>query len=491
MITAWIVLATCALTGPTPTLFRTASQSLSKASTRLLQHVLKLKPHSDTNSSYMKPEAQNAMLASHCKERYACEAFDYDDGRCNKAFFDTVCNSKASAGGKPTYPRRFSDLPGFEWFRDWPHSFDESCALSANLTGRKSADGQVIDAEKNHRLRALCHLHTRCVREHPDQCSTEGPCPNTAEAKLRNKLALQDVKTAFWALELPVLAHLFQFGGAVLFPVAIFMFFIVASEASHVHTAATQFLLVVEIAHQEHKHNKTHGGCSSKVGLCAARALQVLVRDVIVVAILEPTVMSILTVETSFDIVFCGAIAVVVLQTDQQLFSTIMTDASLGELSQEYSLVLTKRQHRRLQVELTVVFWSAFFWMMFGYLGSVQQALMQAKIPESPIFVNNFNLVGTIGFAFTTDLVVELWCTCREISEGIKFTKRELAVRFGMAAIGKCLGMATVITAFVVVCDYIFFYHNKEMQALNGDIKYEHPMVSLFEIADGGTNIYY
>ena len=128
------------------------------------------------------------MLASHCKERYACEAFDYDHGRCNKAFFDAVCNPKASAGENPTYPRRFSDLPGFAWFRDWPHSFDESCALSAKLTGLKSADGQVIDAEKNHRLRALCHLHTRCVREHPDQCSTatEGSCLNTAEAKLSN-----------------------------------------------------------------------------------------------------------------------------------------------------------------------------------------------------------------------------------------------------------------------------------------------------------------
>ena len=107
------------------------------------------------------------MLASHCKERYACEAFDYDDGRCNQAFFDTVCQTNSSVGEKPSYPRRFSELPGFGWFRDWPHSFEASCALSAKPTQLKSAEGHMIDADEHHRLRALCHLHTRCVRENP------------------------------------------------------------------------------------------------------------------------------------------------------------------------------------------------------------------------------------------------------------------------------------------------------------------------------------
>merc|ERR1719201_635635 len=92
-----------------------------------------------SRSSYSKPEVQNIMTAAHCKERFACDAFDYDGGRCNKAFFNTVCNtSTASVGDKPTYPRRFSDLPGFGWFRNWPHSFPESCALSAKLTTLKT-----------------------------------------------------------------------------------------------------------------------------------------------------------------------------------------------------------------------------------------------------------------------------------------------------------------------------------------------------------------
>ena len=107
------------------------------------------------------------MLASHCKERYACEAFDYDDGRCNQAFFDTVCQTNSSVGEKPSYPRRFSELAGFGFFRDWPHSFVASCALSAKPTQLKSAEGHTIDADEHHRLRALCHLHTRCVRENP------------------------------------------------------------------------------------------------------------------------------------------------------------------------------------------------------------------------------------------------------------------------------------------------------------------------------------
>ena len=110
------------------------------------------------------------MTASHCRERFACEKFRYDDRRCNKAFFDTVCNTTALVDNTPAYPRRFSDLPGLGWFRNWPHSFDKSCALATNISLLKSADGRLIDAEQQHRLRALCHLHTRCVREHPDQC---------------------------------------------------------------------------------------------------------------------------------------------------------------------------------------------------------------------------------------------------------------------------------------------------------------------------------
>ena len=39
----------------------------------------------------------------------------------------------------------------------------------------------------------------------------------------------------------------------------------------------------------------------------------------------EPTILSIVSVTTSFDIVFCGAIALVILQADQMLFSALTT----------------------------------------------------------------------------------------------------------------------------------------------------------------------
>ena len=113
MIIAWIVSATNVLEGQA----FCSSAYITFYTVARLSLVLTIVPPI-INSSYSKPETQNVMLASHCKERYACEAFDYDDGRCNKAFFDTVCKTSASVGDKPSYPRRFSDMPGFEWFRD-------------------------------------------------------------------------------------------------------------------------------------------------------------------------------------------------------------------------------------------------------------------------------------------------------------------------------------------------------------------------------------
>ena len=421
------------------------------------------------------------MLASHCNERYACEAFDYDEGRCNKAFFDTVCKTSASVGEEPSYPRRFSDMPGFEWFRDWPHSLNESCGLSANLTLLKSANGQVIGTEEQHRLRALCHLHTRCVREHPARCDgkAEGDCPETDEARLRRDFASEDVDTLFWSLPIAPLAHLYRNGGAILFPVTVFMLFVVSSEMANVHVSATQYWMCLEVARQESKDDTTRASCCSKAGPVAAWVLLFMVRDCIVLYLLQPTVMSIVSVQTSFDIIFCGSIAVVVLQADQQLFSTIMTDASLSEISQEYSLVLTQRQHKRLQTELTVVFWNAFFWMMFGYIGTVQNSLVQAQSPERPINFWYVMLYGTIGFALTNDLLVEVFCMWQEISGGLKMNKRKICCRFAVALIRKSFASLFFLIA-VYPLDILFNARNAPLQAIFGDIKHHIPITELY-----------
>ena len=413
------------------------------------------------------------MLASHCKERYACEAFDYDDGRCNKAFFDTVCNTSASVGDKPSYPRRFSDMPGFEWFRDWPHAFNESCGHSATLTRLKSADGRFIDAKKHHRLRALCHLHTRCVREHPDQCSgaVGGECPGTAEARSRKAFVSEDMQTAFWTLGIAQVRHMFQYGGAVLLPAAIFMIFIVSSELSHVHASATQYWMCLEIAHQEHKRNGNHKSCRFKAGLYAARALLFLVRDCLVTMVLPPTIFSIVSVTTAFEIVFCGAIAIVLLQADQHLFSTMMTDARLEEISEEFSLVLTRQQCKRLEIEGSVVFWSALLWITVGYMGFVWYPVVL-----DPVYgrTNSFAIVANVGFALFPELITEAWCTCWERSKGIKTSTTQLPRRCARALLKK---VAAYLFFWVIwnLLDTIFFQRNNAIQAAAGDIRYGFP----------------
>ena len=436
-----------------------------------------LKKCSAINSVYSKPEAQNIMLASHCKERYACEAFGYDHGRCSKAFFDTVCNTSASIGDKPGYPRLFSDMPGFEWFRGWPHSFADSCALSPKLTRLKSADGRLIGVEEHHRLRALCHLHTRCVHEHPAKCGHEegGECLPTAQARLREEYASADIDT-FWSMGISAVSHLFQFGGVILLPASAFMFFLVASEMASVHTSASQYLIALQVAQRERKFDKTPKCCSSNGGLCGARILLYMARDYIVTSVLNPTILSVTAVSTAFDIIFCGAIAVTILQADQQVFSTIMTDASFNERVQEFSLVLTKQQHRRLQLELSVVFWSAFFWMFFGYGAAVLVTVESMAHPDESAPRQLLTLIAIAGFALTTDPVVEAYCTYGEISKGAKIPKWELICRFGVAAFRKIAALLCSSLVFAAVnALYSANANDKQVQAAYGDVNYKYP----------------
>ena len=390
-----------------------------------------------------------------------------------------MCNTTAAVGKEPNYPRRFSDMPGFEWFRNWSHSFEESCSLSTNFSRLEGANGHPINVEQHHSLRALCHLHTRCVREHPD-----APCPDnkhtgekclrTTEAQLRAKAALEDANTAFWAMGIAPAAHLFRFGGAILFPAAVFMFLLVASELSYVHASATQYWMCLEIAKQALplNTNETPPSCRSKIALYGARILLVLLREYIVCCVVEPTILSIVSVTTSFDIVFCGAIAIVILQADQLLFSTLTTEPNLIDMSREYILVLSRRQHQRLEVEYTVVFYNAFFWMILGYVITVQTAMVQLQTPDSTT-LERVPLGVEFGFIYTTDLLVEVCCVCREISEGVKITKRELCRRFGIAAIRKPLFCFILTYCLWVPAGMLFYSRNSVKQSALGDTKHE------------------
>ena len=200
--------------------------------------------------------------------------------------------------------------------------------------------------------------------------------------------------------------------------------------------------------------------------------------------------MSIVSVQTSFDIIFCGSIAVVVLQVDKQLFSTIMTDASLSVISQEYSLVLTQRQHKRLQTELTVVFWNAFFWMMFGYIGIVQISLVRAQSPESGHHVHLTSLfwmmVAMPGFALTNDLLVEGFCMWQEISDGLKMNKRTTLCRFGVALVRK-YSASFIFWVVYLLLDVPFNAHNSSLQAVLGDIKHQMPITDMGLVIEFAT----
>ena len=105
-------------------------------------------------------------------------------------------------------------------------------------------------------------------------------------------------------------------------------------------------------------------------------------------------------------------------------------------------------------------------------MGTIQLALRQTEHPEPPYQILGAVSITCFAFAFTTDPLVELYCTCREVSEGNKFTTRELLVRFLVAAVRKPLGLI-VMTVIWQVCTFLFYYRNSELQALKGDIKYE------------------
>ena len=118
--------------------------------------------------------------------------------------------------------------------------------------------------------------------------------------------------------------------------------------------------------------------------------------------------------------------------------------------------------------------------MMFSYLGSVQQVLPRIERPDGANMLELYIFAAMFGFALTTDVVVELWCTCREISEGIKFTKRELTVRFGMAVIRKVVPVVCIILSLMLL-DVVFHFENNSLQVSNGEISGKRTMTHFYQ----------
>ena len=76
---------------------------------------------------------------------------------------------------------------------------------------------------------------------------------------------------------------------------------------------------------------------------------------------------------------------------------------------EEYSLMLTLRQHKRLQIELRVVFWNSFFWMVVSYVATARGAYTQMENPERPHpLVSTYTVLSLFVFSCTTDILVEV-----------------------------------------------------------------------------------
>ena len=115
--------------------------------------------------------------------------------------------------------------------------------------------------------------------------------------------------------------------------------------------------------------------------------------------------------------------------------------------------------------------------MIFGYVLTIECSKFIMTRPDTDVFSDSsdFILVSVCGFQLTTDLVVEIWCTRREVSEGLKISKCELSRRFVVAAISKTVFFCAGYVLYFILG---FFYNSssKQLHAVMGDIKYEHEL---------------
>ena len=351
-----------------------------------------------TERSFSNRLAANPVKETHCEARFACSAFEFDQETCDKNFFSTVCNAK---GDRADYPRHFSDLPGFAFFKNWPHSYFHSCSTPlnpTNVTTLLTASGHPITAKERLRLRALCQLHKRCVREHPSfHCE---PTAFERQAKQAREASGKLDEQTWWNLPVSATSHQWKFGGGFQIGCAIFIFYVIACDIAHVYHTSTQNMLFLDAASRQRRTSASvlpgqsaqHGGgaggkkdsvllgggdgeqdsvwqtCRRTVLGWAARGLQHSVRDGLIPTSFFSTISSVVSMSTPLDVIFNGTIFLIVLQVDNLLVHTRLTEENQKEMAQKYSLVVTAQQHQMLQRQMDVAFWSAWVAMRAGYL---------------------------------------------------------------------------------------------------------------------------
>ena len=337
-----------------------------------------------TDRSFSHKDAANAVIKSHCEQRFACSAFDFDHGHCDKNFFSTVCNPR---GGRAAYPRRFSDLPGFEFFRNWSHSYADSCSTPSSTIILFTPSRRVITEKERLRLHALCQLHRRCVREHPDfQCDLT----SFEKRDRRNReLSGQQDAQSWWNLPASGAVHMPKLGGLWQLSSAVFIFYVVACELANIYYVSSQNLIFLEVASQQSDggctpaavlpfHAASHDvagdeqpsgrkPCRRRVLEWAAYFLQHAVRDGLVPIAIFPAVVSVIAVSTPLDVIFCGTIMLVILQLDSLQMGTLFTENQQLEVGRQFAVVLTQKQLERLQRELNIVFLSSWVSLLGGY----------------------------------------------------------------------------------------------------------------------------
>ena len=390
------------------------------------------------------------FIKTHCQERFACSAFDFDNGKCDENFFASVCDT---SHGRAAYPRRFSELPGFEFFRNWTHSYVESCSLSdVNITDVTA----LLTPNERLRLEALCHLHKRCVREHPDF-----ECPLTRDElharRVREKAGKADSNT--WnELPLGVVSHQPRFGGLWNIIATIFIFYMVACDVAHTCYMSNQNLLFLDVASQQRqrrrsnasvsplnslKHGEAEGEQASRWQACrrtilgwAARALQHVLRNSLAAYTLYVTLMSVIAEATALNILFCGTIMLLILQLDNLQMQTLLTERQQLEIATQYSVVITKKQERMLQQKLTIEFWAAWLLLIFGY---VVELKLLGDIMEHPDSMNERTYYQNVGFLViflfiliitVANAVRRVWTSEVNICLACKFFVLDLCIGF-------------------------------------------------------------
>ena len=117
--------------------------------------------------------------------------------------------------------------------------------------------------------------------------------------------------------------------------------------------------------------------------------------------------------------------------------------------------------------------------MLSGYVIAVMSSPGIMLTPDVQVDIVGLINLSAICFQLTTDLVIEIWCTCREISEGHKIPKCELVRRFVIATISKSVFFGVHLVAAIFLGA---FYNSrlKQLQAIIGDIKYEVPPTNIW-----------